>query len=316
MLRISDEALSVVLERLRQRVRPLNVGDVFSVLAPNPDGGISMHAGEFWQSGGLRLRHRSYRNWIDIAEILECRMLSPGPIDGPRIELRFQKLKATVESTHDSALPSERYGTGSPFFAIQKLEEPGFLDDLTRAYQRVGAERMHRVLDLGVHRGDELQWLATKWSEQPADQSKPRRCLGVDHCQSAINNARIQFLDPSFEFRCADIRNWESWDEEPFDLIVSIGTLQCRDVDGKTMFPKLVRKLLRRNGAVILGFPFARYLDGEIRQGGQLRNYTEPEHSLVFQDVLFYRKMLQRRAQQVTVTGRYYLFVTAWSSER
>lgn len=294
---------------LREQVEP----QPLSFLVPDPDRGSGLFAGQFWETNGQRFRHRSYRNWLDLAEILHCRMLTPKPGPNPWVQLRFEPLQPKNRHQDQAPRIQERYGEQSEFFSIQKLEEPCFLDDLNRAYQRVDAQKRKRVLDLGVHRGDEVIPLLEHW---PMPACQDHHLMGVDHCPSAIDAAQRRFLDPRLSFVCDEIQNYQSWQTAPFDLIVSIGTLQCRELGGRTIFPPLLRQHLAKEGAVILGFPYLRYVDGEIRQGGQMRNYSEAEHALVFKDLLYYRKLLQRRATQVTITGRYYLFLTAWSSAR
>lgn len=310
----TGEPLAEIQAELTQTLRDLEPGGQLAFRVPDPDRGSGLLPGQCWTHEGKRYRHRSYRNWIDLAESLHCRLLTPRVDQPPWVQLRFEKLRARAAvSSQDSTSLPERYGVDSAFYAIQKLEEPCFLQDLQTAYQRVDAQNRRRVLDLGVHRGDELLPLQALWSAQP---QADRHCVGVDHCASALDQARQNLKEPHFSFLCDDISRYEAWDFDPFDLIVSIGTLQCRGVEGKSIFPALLRHFLAKDGAVILGFPFLRYIDGEIRQGGQMRNFSEAEHALVFKDLMFYRKLLLRRAERVTITGRYYLFLTAWSRTR
>lgn len=312
-LQFTDQRLIEIKSELGSQLAARAPGECISFRVPDPELASGRLAGQLWNHQGELLRHRSYRNWIDLAESLHCRMVTPRPAPPPFIDMRFQKLRPTVTSA-DHELPlSERYGEQSEFYAIQKLEEPCFLEDLSTAYARVGAAQRRRVLDLGVHRGDELLPLQAMWAQQSP---KDALCIGIDHCETAIQHARSRFDDPRFRFECEDIRDYTTWDLAPFDLIISIGTLQCRNLQGKSIFPGLLRQFLAKGGAVILGFPYLRYVDGEIRQGGQLKNYSEAEHSLVYKDLMFYRKFLQRRAEQTTVTGRYYLFLSAWSNSR
>lgn len=309
----TDEPLDLIQSRLAQALAEQGDRAPLRFLAPDPDRGSGLYAGQFWEHQGQRFRHRSYRNWVDLAEILHCRLLTPKAAKAPWVELGFEPLRATKANKAPQGAVQERYGEQSEFFAIQKLEEPCFLDDLRRAYARVNAPARRRVLDLGVHRGDELVPLLPHWS---GPDCQDHELVGVDHCPSAIQAAKARFQDPRLAFVCDDIKNYQNWQGPAFDLIVSIGTLQCRELQGQAIFPPLLRQHLAKDGAVILGFPYLRYVDGEIRQGGQMRNYSEAEHALVFKDLLYYRKLLQRRATQVTITGRYYLFLTAWSSSR
>lgn len=312
-LHFTDHRLVEIKSRLGSLLAARAAGECISFRVPDPELASGRLAGQLWNHEGRSLRHRSYRNWIDLAESLHCRMVTPRPAASPFVDMRFQKLRTDEISPEQTLSLTERYGEQSEFYAIQKLEEPCFLQDLSSAYARVRAQHRRRVLDLGVHRGDELLPLQAMWAQHSP---KDAHCIGVDHCESAIQHARSRFQDPKFRFECKDIGDYEKWDYAPFDLIISIGTLQCRNLQGKSTFPGLLRRFLAKDGAVILGFPYLRYIDGEIRQGGQMKNYSEAEHSLVYKDLMFYRKLLQRRATQTTITGRYYLFLSAWSNSR
>lgn len=310
----THEPLAQIEAQLAQALRAIEPGQTLGFLVPDPELGSGRFSGQAWEHHGQRLRHRSYRNWIDLAETLHCRMVTPLPAQGPFVNMRFQKLNPSPDSPSlNGETIQERYGEQSSFFAIEKLEEPCFLSDLRCAYARVSAQHCDRVLDLGVHRGDELLPLQELWDQDP---NATRTCVGVDHCASALSHARARFDPARFNFVCDDLRNYETWELDPFDLLISIGTLQCRGLRGKSLFPQILRRFLRKGGAVILGFPYLRYIDGEIRQGGKIRNFSQAEHALVFKDLMFYRKLLLRRSERVTITGRYYLFLTAWSGSR
>ena len=69
-------------------------------------------------------------------------------------------------------------------------------------------------------------------------------------------------------------------------------------------------KSLAPAGAIILGIPNCRYVDGELAHGARMRNFAQPELGLVIKDIAFYRKYLQQHHRQVFVTGKHYLFVT------
>jgi hypothetical protein len=95
-----------------------------------------------------------------------------------------------------------------------------------------------------------------------------------------------------------------------FDLILAIGLLQSGRLDDRALLRRLVQDHLTPSGAIILGVPNCRYVDGEVSFGARMRNFTQPELGLVIKDIAFYRKYLQQHDRQVFVTGRNYLFVT------
>jgi hypothetical protein len=67
---------------------------------------------------------------------------------------------------------------------------------------------------------------------------------------------------------------------------------------------------LTPRGAVILGFPNCRYVDGEVEHGTRMKNFRQPELGLLVKDVAFYRKYLQQHHRKVFVTGKHYVLVT------
>jgi len=96
-----------------------------------------------------------------------------------------------------------------------------------------------------------------------------------------------------------------------FELVIAIGMLQSGELDDRALLRRLVQDHLAPAGAVILGVPNCRYVDGEISFGARMRNFSQPELGLVIKDIAFYRKYLQQHHRKVFVTGRNYLFVTA-----
>ncbi len=51
--------------------------------------------------------------------------------------------------------------------------------------------------------------------------------------------------------------------------------------------------------------------DGEIVYGARMKNFAQPDLSLVIKDLAFYRKYLHQHRFKVFLTGKYYLFLTA-----
>jgi hypothetical protein len=103
----------------------------------------------------------------------------------------------------------------------------------------------------------------------------------------------------------------DSLDLDVYDLVIAIDTLQSTGLNGRNLILTLRKKLLKPNGSFILGFPNTRYLDGTIHYGARMRNYTEPELSLLVRDLFFYRRYLQQQGFIVKITGKYTVFLTA-----
>jgi SAM-dependent methyltransferase len=259
---------------------------VFRVL--DPDRARGHYAGEVVDG----CVHRPWRVWIDLAERMGLRMLTPRPADPPLVELRFERLGPRWQPRGEG---SERYGVGSGFERIRKLEDPGFVIDLEEALARVALPPGARVLDLGCNTGDVLAMM-------PAG----AQLVGVDHSASAIAAARTRV--PHATLAVADVTALPPLGR--FDLVVSIGLLQSGALDDRALVRHVVQELLAPAGAVIFGWPNCRYVDGEVEYGARMKNFTGPELGLVIKDIAFYRKYLQQHHRQVFVTGKNYWLVT------
>jgi len=117
----------------------------FEVLDPDLGGG--KYAGELVEHGGETYVHRPLRVWLDLAERLGLRMLTPRSRP-PIVELRFERLDPKARlGTDDDHDPTERYGAASSFGRISKLEDPGFVLDLREALGRTNLPDQPRILD-------------------------------------------------------------------------------------------------------------------------------------------------------------------------
>lgn len=313
-------------------------GGPSSIAVPDPDLGHGLYAGERTDHG----IHRPFRTWVDLAERLGLRLLTPRPLAPPLIELRFEPLDRTATLRIDDLDRTERYGRGSEFARISKLEDPSFVLDLREALVRVrvlsegqyaplpntnpgeGAVRdlseavsrqpqittpgraCVRILDLGVNTGDEIA-LLRGLGVGAAD----AEIVGVDHSASALDVARTRF--PDVTLIEADLGSLAALGLGRFDLVMSFGTLQSPGIDDRELLRRIVQDHLSPQGAVILGFPNARYLDGEIEHGTRMKNFRQPELGLLIKDVAFYRKYLQQHGRQVFITGKYELLITGAS---
>jgi len=247
--------------------------------------------------------YRGYKAWVNLAELLQCKILTPTKIDDTIIELTFQKLNLG-NSFHNSKIEdkTEKYGVNSQFFAINKNEEPTFLLAYKRALNAVKIETRTDILNLGINRGDEFELISN---------TNKNRIVGIDHSQSALDIAKKRFWGDEYSFIKEDINCIDSLNLGKFDLIISIGTLQSPSINFKPFFMSLVQNYLTNNGAVILGFPNSRWIDCELIYGAKAPNYSYSEMSLVFNDVIFCKKYLQQKKFRVTITGREYIFITA-----
>jgi SAM-dependent methyltransferase len=278
----------------------------------DPDRGRGRYPGEPVEVDGVAYVHRPLRLWVELAERIGLRLLTPRPAAPPLIELRFEVTPFVPSGARPKGARSrgtrtdvtEKYGVDSDFARISKLEEPAFVIDFAEALARVPLPPAPRVLDLGVNRGDELALMRAV---------DPRlagaRFTGVDHSASALARARARFPDAALIE--ADLGAIAALDLGEHDLVVCIGTLQSPGIDDRELLRHVVQRRLAPGGSLILGFPNCRYLDGEVQHGTRMVNFREPELGLLVKDIAFYRKYLQQHRRQVHVTGSRYLLVTA-----
>jgi len=275
----------------------------FTVL--NPD--ISdTYAGETVIIDGTHYLYRGYKAWMDLAELLKCKMLTPNKINDTLIQLTFVKLKE--DSFHSDSKENEKYGTDSHFAQIHKMEEPAFYYYYTQALDNIKVENRKRILNLGVNRGDEFEVIKKRLDTKKYENMD---FVGIDHSESAIAYAKRLFPEENMTFYAEDINNLDRFKLGQFDLLISIGTLQSPSINFKPFFMKLVQEYLTKDAAIILGFPNSRWVGGEMLYGAKAPNYAMSEMSLVLNDIMFCKKYLQQKKFRVTVTGKHYLFLTA-----
>ncbi len=272
----------------------------------NPDHGRGRYAGEQVEIGGRLYTHRPLRLWLDLAERLGLRLLTPRAVDEIHVELRFEAL-ASVETWRRDGPINERYGQGSAFQRICKLAEPNLVADVADALDRIDPPANARVLGLGINRGDEFSLLCAL---RPG-LAQSGQFVGIDHCASALDLARARFPSAAFTFIQADINDLPNLDLGTFDLVIAFGTLQSPNVRDRELLRHLSKERLGRNGALLLGIPNCRYADGEQLYGARMRNYRQPDLSLLLKDIAYYRRYLQQHRRQVYVTGKYDLILTA-----
>jgi SAM-dependent methyltransferase len=267
----------------------------------DPDHGRGRYAGEL-VDGHV---HRPWRVWVELADRLGLRMRTPRPrADGPvpLVQLAFEPLD------RDATMP-RAYGADSTFARIDKREDPGFVLDLADALDRARLPEAPRILELGVNAGGILALVVAL---APA-LAKAAAFVGIDHSASALAAARV---------RLADVRDLALVDADlnrldeavpplgRFDLVLAIGVLQSAGIDDRVLLRRVVQDHLAPAGAIILGVPNCRYVDGELAHGARMRNFAQPELGLVVKDIAFYRKYLQQHGRKVYVTGDHYLLVT------
>jgi 2-polyprenyl-3-methyl-5-hydroxy-6-metoxy-1,4-benzoquinol methylase len=279
-----------------------NDSTTFQVLHPDK---AEAYAGTKVSIENITYVYRSLKTWMDLAELLHCKMSVPKEV-GDSMIITYTKLSS--QSFHNDSKETEKYGIGSTFSQIHKMEEPAFLYYYTQALYNVKVAKRTEILNLGINRGDEFEVIKNLLDTK---EYKKLSFTGIDHSKSAIAYATEVFKEDKATFYTHDINAIDTLELKQFDLLISIGTLQSPHIDFKPFFMKLVQNYLKKDSAIILGFPNSRWIGREMIYGAKAPNYAMSEMSLVLNDIMFCKKYLQQKKYRVTVTGKHYLFLTA-----
>ncbi len=259
----------------------------------------------------FKVTNNNFKVWVDLAQILHCKVLMPQECDDGLILIQFQKLntKQSFHSENNQDKIESKYGINSTFATINKLEEPSFLYYYKQALKNTTINKRIRILNLGINSGDEFEVI-----KQYTSNFDNLELVGIDYCQSAISEAKKKFKEhTNIKFYACDINELDSLNLGKFDLIISIGTLQSTSLEFKLVFQSLIQNQLEKQGAIILGFPNCRWIDGDMVYGAKAPNYNFSEMSILYNDVIFCKKYLQQKKFRVTITGKDYIFLTGTS---
>jgi len=309
MLTFLKQPLFEVIETLTTELQQLKPKDILTFRVINPDIETSIYPGNIITIENQEYIYRGYKEWLDLAHLLKCKMLTPIVEDKNFVFIRFEMLNEDVSFHKSTDSTEDKYGKDSIFSQIHKNEVPSFLHYYKQALDNVNINKRIRVLNLGVNNADEFEFI-----EQYASEFKNLELIGIDYCESAISEAKNRFSETkNVKFYTHDINDLESLELGRFDLIISIGTLQSSNLDFNPLFMSIAQNQLKKNGAMILGFPNCRWLDGEMIYGARVKNYPFSEMGLLYKDVIFCKKYLQQKKFRVTITGKDYIFLTATS---
>ncbi len=294
---------------LEKKLKTMRAKEQLSFEVLNPDFASSTYSGNLIRHNNQDFVYRSYKSWLDLAHILTCKMLTPQVSGEVTVIITFEKLNPD-DSFHKSINDKEeKYGEASIFSQIHKMQEPAFVHYYAQALKNVHIEKRTRILNLGVNSGDEFALIKSL-----VKNFKDLELIGIDYCESAIVQARDTFKDDTnVSFYAHDINDLAALNLGEFDLIISIGTLQSSNLEFNPLLMSIVQNQLKRNGAMILGFPNCRFIDGEMIYGARVKNYAFSEMGLLYKDVIFSKKYLQQKKYRVTITGKDYIFLTASS---
>ncbi|MDD5406706.1 MAG: class I SAM-dependent methyltransferase [Sulfurovaceae bacterium] len=304
MISFTTQPLIEIIEELKISLQTSNIVS-FEVI--NPDIISRSFSGEPIFIDGKHYIYRGYKAWVNLAELLRCKIQTPIKSQEHTIIITFQKLNIN-DSFHTAPIniKEEKYGADSIFANIHKNEEPTFIYHYSKALKAVKIEKRKSILNLGVNRADEFDIIKSLTQKHLFEEMN---LVGIDHSNSALMQAKEKF--PKASFFKIDINDIDKLDIGKFDIIISIGTLQSPSINYKPFLMNLVQNYMNENGAIILGFPNSRWMGGELIYGAKAPNYNYSEMSLLFNDVIFAKKYLQQKKFRVTITGREYIFITA-----
>ncbi len=248
-----------------------------------------------------------YKAFVDLAQLFFMKMLTPLKKEDDTLVLRFFKLNED-SSFHKSQNSSEKYGVESEFFSVDKTAQFSFLYHYQKALEFINIKSRKRILNLGINKGDEFKVIKDMLSEEDFDS---KELVAIDYCASAIEYAKKTFRSTNTHFLCGDINKLSELALGQFDLLISIGTLQSSNINFNETFMSVYQNHLEKGGAIILGFPNCRWIDGEMIYGAKAPNYAFSEMSLVLKDIHFCKKYLQQKKYRVVITGKDYLFLSA-----
>lgn len=309
MKTFTQESMYNIILSLKEELKAYKVGEVLCFEVLNPDICNSTYSGEEVEIEGVTYLYRSYTNWTDLSQALFCKFLTPKIIDEHIVQLRFLKLNEAQSFHKNKQSIESKYGTESEFSKIHKNEESSFLMSYMQALNLADIQKRVRILNLGVNSGDEFELIL-----QMVKNHAHIEFVGIDYCQSAIEDAQKKFNGSNMTFYAHDINALDELDLGTFDLIISIGTLQSSSIDFKLVFMSLIQKYLKKEGAIILGFPNCRWSDGEMIYGAKIPNYSFSDMTLLIKDIYFCKKYLQQKRYKVYLSGKNYIFLTGIQS--
>lgn len=287
MIRFENETLFTILELLKKELLTLEPNDILDIVVQTDD----------------------IKKWVEIAQIFHCKLLMPKQLDETNVQLQFQKLDHSHSFHGVNSDIEQKYGIHSQFSLIQKNDEPSFLYYFLQALENVNIEKRIRILNLGINSGEEFEVI-----KNSSKNFSSLELIGIDYCQSAINEANEKFKnDSNVKCICHDINELQSLELGKFDLIISIGTLQSSSLEFKPLFMSIVQNFLKKDGAMILGFPNCRWIDNTMVYGAKAPNYKFSEMGILFNDAIFCKKYLQQKKFRVMLTGKDYIFLSATS---
>jgi hypothetical protein len=303
MMRFKLETSKQIIETL-QRQLSKEGRTTFEILSPDIG---TYYSGSMVEVEGEKYCYRSLKSWLDLSNILHCKMHLPQALPPYFAKLTFEAL-SLEDSFHHLCDAYEKYGVESSFAKINKSGEFAFEYYYHEALKAIDFDSIKRIINLGINRGDEFVAIQERISAKQFDAIE---FVGVDYSLSAIEYATRVFANHSnVQFFVQDIGKLDA-NLGRFDLLITIATLQSVDSNFKKLFMDLVQQLLTQEASIIMGFPNSRWINGELIYGARVPHSKGSDLSTLIKDIYFCKKYLQQHRYRVKIFGKEYIFLIA-----
>jgi hypothetical protein len=186
MINFTHSRLAPIMQWLSEQSEERSAGDLVSFIVTCPDDFRGSFTGTDLPDG--RVIH-SYQSLMDLAELNGFRMNTPRKINPTEIRVYFEKLDSGAFWPPKKA-DDHRYSPRSFFSEIRKSEEPWFYASFLQALQDVSIQPGWQVLDLGMNKGDEIQFIK---DHSPPDLFSSLSFTGIDLDRESVEHAARRF---------------------------------------------------------------------------------------------------------------------------
>jgi trans-aconitate methyltransferase len=261
--------------------------------------------------------YRPWRQFLDLAELADCYLHLPRRA-GSLLLLEFEAMEKKSSWKNDPRRGREKsaeeydvkYGASSLYNRFNRFEEPWVADEMLHAFDRARLRPGDRVLSIGVNSGKELE-LFRQWKE--GELFDRLEFTGIDIALSAIEQAQQRLPYENFTFIDADLRDLESLELPPQNLIMAISVFQSSSLLRDQLLTYMVRHLAAERCTFLIGFPDSRYSRLRLLQGAATAHNARPDYAKLVKDLRYYSRYFSSHRYRVTLGGRYYVILTASS---
>jgi trans-aconitate methyltransferase len=137
---------------------------------------------------------------------------------------------------------------------------------------------------------------------------------GFDWSYDAIEAAKMEYGSEHAQFEQADLNQLKQWNLPRFDLVLALGLFHLTTLDGKDLLMQLVNHHLHPKAMLVATFPNCTLQPSGLKYGAKMKNFSEPDLSVLLREVAFYRRYLHGKGFRTRLFGKHYWFLTAWRS--